>query len=80
MKVTFKNPKICSKCVMDSTALEIKFDNNGVCSFCKEYDIRSSKDLHESPEDSKKLEEFSLVITLKKTGLKDPVINLCIDF
>lgn len=70
MKVTFKNPKICSKCVMDSTALEIKFDNNGVCSFCKEYDIRSSKDLHESPEDSKKLENFLKQIKQKRKNFE----------
>jgi N-acetyl sugar amidotransferase len=30
--------QICTRCVMDTTAKEITFDNKGVCSFCHEYD------------------------------------------
>ncbi|MFN8259048.1 MAG: N-acetyl sugar amidotransferase [Bacteroidales bacterium] len=32
-----KTYKICSKCIMDSSANEITFDENGVCNFCNEY-------------------------------------------
>lgn len=32
------NIQVCTKCVMDQTASEITFDENGVCSFCKYYD------------------------------------------
>jgi N-acetyl sugar amidotransferase len=30
--------KICSRCVMDSTAAGIIFDHNGVCNYCKAYE------------------------------------------
>lgn len=30
--------KICSRCIMDNTAPEITFDENGVCNFCHHYD------------------------------------------
>ena len=29
--------KTCKYCIMDETASEIKFDNNGVCNFCKNF-------------------------------------------
>ncbi len=50
--------KSCSKCVMDDTALEISYDEHGICSFCKEYDLRSLKDLHQNPEDLNRLGIF----------------------
>jgi len=31
--------KRCTRCVMDSSAKEIIFDDNGECNFCKHYDI-----------------------------------------
>ena len=43
---------------MDTTALEIEFDENDICSFCKEYEIRSSKDLHDDPEDEENLRKY----------------------
>ena len=30
--------KVCSRCVMDTTATEIVFDDNGVCNYCHHYD------------------------------------------
>jgi len=32
------NLQLCSRCVMDSTVPGIKFDENGVCNFCKTHD------------------------------------------
>ena len=29
--------QICTFCVMDTTALDIKFDKNGQCNYCKEF-------------------------------------------
>lgn len=34
---------MCSRCVMDTTATEIFFDEKGVCNFCKEYDTLAEK-------------------------------------
>ena len=32
--------RICNRCVMDSTAKNIVFDENGVCNFCKDYESK----------------------------------------
>lgn len=38
--------KICSRCVMDTTATEITFDDKGICNFCNQYDNVATKDLY----------------------------------
>jgi N-acetyl sugar amidotransferase len=60
------NDKVCSRCVMDSTASEIDFDNNGVCNFCKQYDDVRTKELYEDEAGQKKLE--SLIAQIKEKG------------
>lgn len=35
--------KICSKCISDTTIPEIRFDENGVCNFCKVHDDLEKK-------------------------------------
>jgi N-acetyl sugar amidotransferase len=35
--------KICTRCVMDTTAKEITFDDSGVCNFCKEFEAFANK-------------------------------------
>ena len=37
--------KICSRCVMDSTASEISFDDKGECNFCKSYDTTAKSEV-----------------------------------
>lgn len=37
----------CTRCVMDTTASDISFDENGVCNYCSEFLERSSDLLHE---------------------------------
>lgn len=34
-------PQVCTRCVMDTSAAEIKFDENGICSFCREFQARA---------------------------------------
>ncbi|TQV83011.1 hypothetical protein FLL46_24925, partial [Aliikangiella coralliicola] len=38
--------RICERCVMDTTAKEIVFYEDGRCSFCKEFDERISLEIH----------------------------------
>ena len=38
-KITLE-PQICSRCVMDTTAKDIIFDDLGICNFCKDYENR----------------------------------------
>lgn len=62
--------QVCTRCVMDSTAADIKFDNQGVCNYCSEFLERSAHIIHnqESEEDSNK--RISLLVNkIKKDGL-----------
>ena len=38
--------RICTRCVMDTSAEEIEFTEDGRCSFCKDFDDRISKEIH----------------------------------
>ncbi|MEW6618222.1 MAG: N-acetyl sugar amidotransferase [bacterium] len=52
------NYQICSRCVMDTTAREITFDENGVCSFCHFFDEKIKPDWHRDESGYQKLQEI----------------------
>lgn len=56
----------CSRCVMDNTAIEIVFDENGVCNFCKHYDEVRTKDLYNDEIGQQKLD--TLIAQIKEKG------------
>ena len=56
----------CTRCVMDTTAEEIIFDEAGVCNFCKHYDEVSTKDLYSDEEGEQKLN--LLIKQIKEKG------------
>ena len=58
--------KTCSRCVMDSTAKEISFDNNGECNFCKQYDIVEKAEVFSNKAGQEKLD--LLISEIKKKG------------
>ena len=58
--------KICSRCVMDTSIKNINFDLNGICNYCKEYELRVKNELYKEPERSKKLK--SIIDAIKKEG------------
>lgn len=58
--------KTCSRCVMDSTAKEISFDNNGECNFCKHYDTVEKAEVFSDERGQEKLD--LLVSQIKKKG------------
>ncbi|WP_268753271.1 N-acetyl sugar amidotransferase [Dethiosulfovibrio salsuginis] len=62
---------MCSRCVMDTTARDISFDDNGVCNYCTEFLSRSSKVLFKEPEARKK-ELDAFVAKVKKDGKGKP--------
>ncbi|KPA96676.1 MULTISPECIES: N-acetyl sugar amidotransferase [Pseudomonas] len=54
-----KSYQICTRCVMDTSALDISFDAHGVCNYCSEFLIRSGHLLEESDERrNERLSEF----------------------
>jgi N-acetyl sugar amidotransferase len=58
--------KICTRCVMDTTATEITFDNKGVCNFCHQYDNVTTKDLYVDKGGEERLN--NLIKKIKKGG------------
>ena len=55
---------------MDTSAKEIDFDEKGICSFCKEYEVNSLLDLHNSSEDQIKLKKFFEKLKIKRSKHK----------
>ena len=53
--------KICSKCVLDTTVRDISFDENGVCNYCRKYDIHAQKTVLRPPSELKS--EFDKIIS-----------------
>lgn len=58
--------QVCTRCVMDTTASEIEFDDDGVCSFCHDYDDRK-KTIVTDPV-KKKLALDKIIDDIKKSG------------
>lgn len=58
--------KVCSRCIMDETAKEITFDDNGVCNFCHNYDNVLVNDVHTDKGGEEKLEK--LIEKIKQKG------------
>lgn len=60
--------QICTRCVMDTTAEEIKFDSKGVCSFCHYFDedVKPILERSRSGESMKMLE--AIVTNIKRSG------------
>jgi N-acetyl sugar amidotransferase len=49
----------CTRCVMDTSARDITFEENGVCNYCTDFLISSSSVLNEDPENkNQKIAEF----------------------
>ena len=44
------NYQVCRRCVMDTTAADIEFDADGVCSYCTEFLSRSGAELAKDPQ------------------------------
>ena len=58
--------KICSRCVMDTTATEITFDDKGICNFCHQYDNVTTKDLYVDKGGEERIN--NLIKKIKKDG------------
>ncbi len=58
--------QICTKCIMDTTDIEIQFDKNSRCNHCRKYDERAQKELHLDAGGQKKLNQ--LVNEIKNKG------------
>lgn len=66
-----QNHQQCTRCVMDTTAGDITFDEAGVCSYCTEFLQRSSHIIHEAS-DQKEARLNALVARVKAQGQGKP--------
>ncbi len=72
------NYQICKRCVMDTTATEIKFDDAGICNFCTECEVFLNKTIFRPLFDRKKDLEFEIqqIKNLGKNDKYDCLIGL----
>lgn len=59
--------QVCSRCVMDTSASDIRFDSQGVCNYCTQFLIHSKDVIHQDPI-AKKNELDSLIAKIKTAG------------
>ena len=62
-----KQHQICSRCVMDTSAPDISFDEQGVCSFCSYYDSQVSQVVFASDEE-RQARKKAFVENVKRAG------------
>jgi N-acetyl sugar amidotransferase len=58
--------KVCSRCVMDTTAIEIVFDYNGVCNYCHHYDNDLVNEVFSNKDGEEKINK--LIAQIKEKG------------
>ena len=69
------NYRICTRCIMDTTEVDIEFDANGICNHCRRYDEVASKDLFSGQEGRAKLQKIANEI--KEYGkIKSMIVSL----
>ena len=68
MAYSIGSSQICTRCVMDRSALGIYFDSNGVCNFCTELEFRNNQPNNHIADKSLLLNE--LVSKIKSRGLR----------
>jgi N-acetyl sugar amidotransferase len=61
--------QICKKCVLDTTAVYIKFDEEGICDSCRTYERMAAKYIDIAPEIKKRELDF-IVNKIKRRGKK----------
>ncbi len=60
--------QICTRCVMDTTDPEIRFDENGVCNYCREVAERRKQYPYNLDAEAKEKELANLVLQIQKAG------------
>lgn len=69
--MTYRPYQMCTRCVMDTSAPDIRFDTVGVCNFCTDFLDLSGHILHEEPT-IKEARLQALVAKIKANGRSKP--------
>jgi N-acetyl sugar amidotransferase len=64
--------RVCIRCVMDTTATEISFDDEGVCSFCRRFDDKVLPVLEYAETDQCRVELERVADTIRSSGSGKP--------
>lgn len=64
--------QVCTRCVMDTTATEISFDDEGVCSFCRRFDDEALPILEYAKTDQCRVELEGVAETIRSSGSGKP--------
>ena len=57
--LTIRDYQICNRCLMDTTAVDIKFDTYGNCNYCNEFLQNNSQNINSTQgKHEKELESF----------------------
>jgi N-acetyl sugar amidotransferase len=68
--------QMCTRCVMDTTASPISFDQHGVCNYCKEHEYKVSLTPSSKPDASLQLEKIISKIKADRVGEYDCIVGL----
>ena len=62
-----KEYQICTRCVMDTSAIDITFNKEGICNYCSEFLVRYQP-MQQKNADQKEKELNEFINTIKITG------------
>ncbi len=65
------NQQVCTRCIMDTTASDITFDDAGVCNYCTDFLVRLDKYVAPDPAERER-RLLSLVDSVRKQGKGKP--------
>ena len=65
------NHQVCSRCIMDDTAQDITFDDDGVCNYCTEFLVRMDQFVEPDPA-ARQAKLDDLVAKVKAQGAGKP--------
>ena len=68
--------QVCTRCVMDTTAPDIAFDEKGVCSYCKTHEEKVALAPFSRPDAAEKLDALVATIRRARRGEYDSIVGL----
>ena len=68
--------RACTRCVMDTSASGIEFDNNGVCNYCKTHEEKVAAIPYSQSGAEEKLSELVAGLKRKQQGEYDSIVGL----
>ena len=76
MKTNRDKFTVCKNCVMDTSDSLLRFDENGVCDYCQNYNINIKNRLENLSKSNNDLDQIVNKIKSKKNGKYDCLIGI----